>query len=194
VRSAALRRDTTESNVRVELSLDTFEKARITTGVLMFDHLLAQFAFHARCGLAIEASSLDGLQHHVVEDVAIVLGRALDGALGERTAIKRYGEATIPMDDALVRAAVDFGGRAFSRIALPLGCERIEDLGAPIVAHAFSTFAQNARIAVHLDLLAGTDPHHIVEGAFKALARACTRAWSIDQLMPSLVPSTKGLL
>jgi imidazoleglycerol-phosphate dehydratase len=194
MRNAGIRRETAESEVRVELALDAFEMPRIRTGVLMFDHLLAQFAFHSRSELVIEASSLDGLQHHVVEDVAIVLGRALSDALGERAGILRYGEATIPMDDALVRAVVDFGGRPFSRIALPIACERIEDLAAPMIPHVISSFAQNARVAIHVDLLAGEDPHHIVEAAFKAMARASARAWSLDRLMPSIVPSTKGLL
>ena len=113
MRSASRLRQTTETSVRVALTLDGEPKVRIETGLLMLDHLLAQFAFHARAGLEIEARSLDAIRHHLIEDVAIVLGAALDEALGDRSQIARYGEVTLPMDDALVRVAVDLGGRIY---------------------------------------------------------------------------------
>ena len=194
MRSGVIKRSTTESDVHVELSLDIFDKPSVQTGIRMFDHLLAQFGFHAGCDLDVRATSLDNLRHHVVEDTAIALGRALDAALGERAGIVRYGEATIPMDEALVLVVVDFGGRPFTRVALPISCDYIEDLATPMIAHVLTSFAQNARIAIHVDLLAGSDPHHIVEATFKALARACVSAWVINGITTTLVPSTKGLL
>jgi imidazoleglycerol-phosphate dehydratase len=194
MRSASLDRRTKESDLRVDLLLDACEPPQIETGVRMFDHLLEQLAFHSGCTLRVRAVSLDGLQHHVVEDTAIVLGRALDQALGERSGIERYGEATIPLDEALVRVVVDFGGRPFARVVLPLACERIEDLAAPMIAHVLTSFAQNARIALHVDALAGSDPHHLAEAAFKALARACAKAWAPSRVTTAAVPSTKGVL
>ncbi|MDE2480740.1 MAG: imidazoleglycerol-phosphate dehydratase [bacterium] len=191
MRSGAIRRTTTETDIAVELSLDDAQSRSISTGSAMFDHLLLAFAFHARIGCRIEARSLDGIRHHLVEDTAIALGQALDAALGERRGIVRYGERTIPMDDALVRAVVDLGGRAWSRTALDLRCERIEDLESVFVPHFFASLAQHARMTLHIDRFAGDDPHHVVEAAFKALARACALAWALD---PNADPiaSTKG--
>jgi imidazoleglycerol-phosphate dehydratase len=194
MRSAVQERATAETSARVELALDDFAMPSIRTGCRMFDHLLAQWAFHSKSTLHIEARSLDGIQHHLVEDIAIVLGRALDEALGDRRGITRYASATIPMDDALVRAAVDFGGRSYCRTALSLSVATIEDLNAGLIAHALSSLAVNARICLHVDQLAGTDPHHGAEAAFKALARASRSAWSIAADTPLVIPSTKGAL
>ncbi len=192
MRSGSVRRTTAETDVRVDLSLDDPGTREIRTGLAMFDHLLLAFMFHARIGCRIEARSLDAIRHHLVEDTAIALGQALDAALGERTGIVRYGEASIPMDDALVRAVVDLGGRAWSRTALDLTHERIEDLESVFVPHVFASFAQHARLTLHVDRLAGDDPHHVVEGAFKAAARACARAWAIDPSASTSIASTKG--
>jgi imidazoleglycerol phosphate dehydratase HisB len=191
MRSATRSRETRETKIGVTLNLDGSGPPVIATGLRMLDHLLEQFAFHSGCSLQVRAESLDGIQHHVVEDVAIVIGDALAGALGDRSWIERYGCAIIPMDDALARAAVDLGGRAYTRTELPLGVEQIEGLAASMIPHFFSSLASNARITLHIDLLAGTDPHHCVEAAFKALARACAGAWSQTR---SSVASTKGVL
>lgn len=191
MRSAMRRRETRETIVEVSLNLDQRGVPMISTGVRMLDHLLEQFSFHAGCSIAIDASSLDALQHHVVEDTAITFGEAISAALDARADIVRFGEATIPMDDALVRAVVDLGGRSYARIELPFSVERIEDLGTSLIPHFFSSLASNARIAIHIDRLAGSDPHHCVEAAFKALARACATAWSIA---PVGIPSTKGIV
>ncbi len=179
--------------MRVALALDGEPKVRIETGLLMLDHLLAQFAFHARAGLEIEARSLDAIRHHLIEDVAIVLGSALDEALGDRSQIARYGEVTLPMDDALVRVTVDLGGRIYARTALDLRVERIEDLETVMIAHIVGSFAANARATIHVDRLAGDDPHHLVEAAFKGLGRACARGWALDPRFDG-VASTKGVL
>ena len=193
MRSASRLRQTTETSVRVALALDGEPKVRIETGIVMLDHLLAQFAFHARASLEIEARSLDAIRHHLIEDVAIVLGLAIDEALGDRSRIARYGEVTLPMDDALVRVALDLGGRIFARTALDLRVERIEDLETVMIAHVVGSLAANARVTVHVDRLAGDDPHHLAEAAFKALGRACAQAWSLDPRFDG-VASTKGTL
>jgi len=178
MRSATRKRETRETRIAVSLYLDQPGPPIIATGVRMLDHLLEQFAFHSNCSLRIQAESLDAIQHHLVEDVAIVLGGALADALGDRAGIGRYGCAFVPMDDALVRAAVDLGGRAYVRTDVPLGVEQIEGLATALIPHFFSSFGNNARMTVHVDMLAGTDPHHCVEAAFKALARACATAGS----------------
>jgi imidazoleglycerol-phosphate dehydratase len=159
----------------------------------MFDHLLSQFAFHSQCNLEIAARSRDGIEHHLIEDVGLVLGDALAKGLGERRGIARYGDALIPMDDALARAAVDFGGRPFARVGLDLAAERVEGLDVAMVPHFFSSLAWTAGITLHLDLLVGSDPHHAIEACFKAFARASTTAWS--QTTGAMeIPSTKGVL
>ncbi|HTZ56139.1 MAG TPA: imidazoleglycerol-phosphate dehydratase [Candidatus Acidoferrum sp.] len=193
MRSAGRLRQTTETSVRLALTLDGESKIRVETGIVMLDHLLAQFAFHARIGLEIEARSLDAIRHHLIEDVAIALGGAFDEALGDRTRIARYGEVTLPMDDALVRVAVDLGGRIYARTSLDLRVERIEDFETVMIAHIIGSFAANARATIHVDKLAGEDPHHIAEAAFKALGRACAQALAFDPRFDG-VASTKGML
>jgi imidazoleglycerol-phosphate dehydratase len=194
MRNASRSRQTTETSVRCALTFDgDMQSVRVETGVAMFDHLLAQFAFHARIGLEVDARSLDAIRHHVIEDVAIVLGACLDEALGNRSGIARYGEVTLPMDDALVRVAVDLGGRIYARTDLALGVERIEDLETVMIAHVFTSLAANARATLHVDALAGEDPHHKAEAAFKALGRACAQGWSRDPRFDGVV-STKGVL
>ena len=192
MRSGNRKRTTTETAVDIGLTLGNQPATNISTGIGMFDHLLTQWAFHARSELRISARSLDGIAHHLVEDVAIVLGEALDLALAERYGIARYGEATIAMDDALARAVVDFGGRPYSRTELALIAETIEGMATILLPHFFSSLAQKARIAIHIDVLAGTDPHHCIEAAFKAFARACRTACSIDGDVAGIA-STKGL-
>jgi imidazoleglycerol-phosphate dehydratase len=150
--------------------------SEIATGVRMLDHLLAQFAKHGDFRLTIDAQSFDGIRHHLAEDVAIALGVAIGDALAGRSDIERFGDALVVMDDALVRVAVDLAARSYVRVNLPLSVERIEDLESVLVGHVISTLVSNARFALHVDLLAGTDPHHAVECAFKALGRALAAA------------------
>jgi imidazoleglycerol-phosphate dehydratase len=193
MRNASRLRQTTETSVQLALALDGERAVRIQTGIVMLDHLLAQFAFHARIGLELEARSLDAIRHHLIEDVAIALGSALDEALGDRSGIARYGEVTLPMDDALVRVAVDLGGRIYARTSLDLRVERIEDFETVMIAHVIGSLAANTRATMHVDKLAGEDPHHIVEAAFKALGRASAQAWAFDPRFDG-VASTKGML
>ena len=193
MRSFAYERKTAETVVHAVLTLDSGDAPDVATGVRMLDHLLQQFAFHAPAGLRLSARSLDGLEHHVVEDVAIALGEALRGALGERRSIERFGAALLPMDDALVRVAVDLGGRAYARVALDLACERIEDLTSEMVPHFLASFASHAGIALHVDRLAGSNAHHVVEAAFKALARACAAGWCLRDGVSARPSSTKDV-
>ncbi len=193
MRSATRSRQTQETSIRLALALDSTPRVRIETGIVMLDHLLSQFAFHSRLTLDLEARSLDAIRHHVIEDVAIVLGAAIDDALGDRTRITRYGEVTLPMDDALVRVAIDLGGRVYARTSLDLRVERIEDFETVMIPHIISSIAAHARATIHIDRLAGEDPHHVTEAAFKALGRACAQAWTFDQRFDG-VASTKGML
>jgi imidazoleglycerol-phosphate dehydratase len=190
MRSGSCERTTSETSVSARIDLDGDGECSIATGARMFDHLLAQLAFHSGFAIRIEAASLDGIDHHLVEDTAIVFGRALAQALGDRGGIERYGSTLLPMDDALVRVAVDVGGRAFTRLNLPLTIDRIEGLEAALVPHFFRSFAANARLTLHVDALAGEDPHHLVEAAFKACAHALAAA--CRSTGTTRVLSTKG--
>ena len=187
-----MKRITTETEVAVDLSLVHAAPPSISTGIRMLDHLMYQLAFHARWSLTISARSLDGIAHHVAEDVAVVLGQALNERLGDRMGIERYGDSLVVMDDALVRCAIDVGGRAFARTNLGLARPMLEDLATDLIPHVVSSLAVNARIAVHLDRLAGADEHHIAEAAFKALGRAMRVAVAAGAFVG--VPSTKGVL
>lgn len=164
----------------------------ISTGLRMFDHLLAQLALHSGFGLNVEARSIDHIEHHLIEDTGIVLGLALADALEDRTGIARYGSAVVPMDDALVRAVIDVSGRGYARINLPIAAEQIEGLEVAMIAHFFRSFSNNALVTFHVDLLAGEDPHHCIEAAFKATARALAGACRPYNRVRVL--TTKGVL
>ena len=192
MRSFVAERTTTETAVRVEARLDDASDGGIRTGLAIFDHFLNQLAFHGGFRLDVDARSLDGIRHHLIEDVALAIGNALDGALGDRRGIARYACVTLPMDDALVRVAVDLGKRSYSRVDLPLASETIEGLEAALVRHFFCSLAASASLCAHVDVLAGNDPHHAAEAAFKAFGRACRAAWTLDSTQR--VPSTKGSL
>jgi imidazoleglycerol-phosphate dehydratase / histidinol-phosphatase len=194
VRSAQRERFSSETKVTVGIELDGSGFRKVLTGLPMLDHLLSQFAFHSGCDLEIAAQSLDAIEHHVIEDVAIVLGEAIGEALGDRYGIARYGWALIPMDDALARAAVDLGGRAFSKVALEVAVEKVEGLESQMVSHFFRSLATKAGITLHVDLLAGSDPHHAFEAAFKAFAWAAKRAWNTAASDEAAIASTKGIL
>jgi len=194
MRSYSLERVTAETAIEASLSIDGSGRYEIASGRRMLDHLLQQFVFHAHADLQLAARSLDGIGHHLVEDVAIVLGEAVRGALGERTGIERFATITLPMDDALLRAAIDLGGRSFARIDLRIATTTIEDLEAEMIPHFFSSFAAHAGMTLHIDRLAGSNAHHCVEAAFKALARACAAAWTVKSSTNGRIPSTKGVL
>jgi histidinol-phosphate/aromatic aminotransferase/cobyric acid decarboxylase-like protein/imidazoleglycerol phosphate dehydratase HisB len=182
-RSVRHLRATAETRVRVRLSLDGASRVRVATGAGLYDHLLEQLAFHAGFDLVLEAAGdLETGEHHTAEDAAIAFGEALDRALGERRGIARFGDAVLPMDDALARAAVDLGGRPVAEVRL--------EADPGLADHALRSLAQAARLGLHVDS-SGKDPHHVAEAAYKAVGRALRSAVGLEG---AGIPSTKGLL
>lgn len=197
-RTAVVERSTFESTIRVELNLDGTGKTQINTGVPFYDHMLTTLGKHSLIDLTIEANGdVEVDVHHTVEDTAICIGQALKQALGDKSGIRRYGDATVPLDEALARAVVDLAGRPHV-VHEGEPNEQIYHLigghftGA-MTRHVFESLAYNAGICLHVDLIRGRDPHHIVEAQFKALARALRAAVEMDP-RASGIPSTKGAL
>lgn len=190
-RTASVSRETSETTVRVSLDLDGSGSAAITTGVGFFDHVLGSFAHHAMIDLEIETKGdLHVDEHHTVEDTALVLGMAIAEALGDRSGIERFGDAAIPMDEALAQAAVDVGGRPYAVVDLAFTTDRIGHLGTQMIPHAVESLARTAGMTIHLTAR-GNNDHHIAEAAFKAMARAIRAAVAVDGRRDG-VPSTKG--
>jgi imidazoleglycerol-phosphate dehydratase len=197
-RTARIERATKESKVLVDLDLDGHGRADISTGVGFYDHMLASLARHALVDLTVQAEGdvhVDA--HHTVEDVAIVLGDALRGALGDKSGIRRFGSSLVPLDEALVQCAVDVSGRAYCvHVGEPEGHAYVVIGGSyvgSLTRHVFESLASHAGIALHVRVLSGRDPHHIVEAQFKAVARALREAVALDPREGG-VPSTKGSL
>ncbi len=191
-RTAAIKRETKETNINLELDIDGSGKWEIDTGIQMFDHLLAQLAQHGRFDLKISATGDD--QHHVAEDVALCLGRAFSEALGEKRSIVRMGDASVPMDDALAMVAIDIGGRGYTVLELPFTDNDMAGFATDLIRHFLETFAYEARLNLHAKILYGTNDHHKAEALFKALGRALDIATRIDERISGELPSTKELL
>ena len=197
-RSASLQRRTSESSIELSINLDGSGRADISTSVPFFDHLLNAFAKHSLIDLGVRATGDTHIDvHHTVEDTAIVLGQAIKQALGDKAGIGRYGDATVPLDDALARAVVDVSGRPYLvHTGEPAGFE-FHLIGGhftgSMVRHVFEAIALNAGITVHVTVLDGRDPHHIAEAEFKAFARAFRKAVEKDSRVEG-IPSTKGAL
>ena len=190
-RTAEVHRKTAETDVTVELDLDGTGSARISTGVGFYDHMLTALAHHGLFDLSVSCDGdLDVDEHHTVEDTALVLGGALAEALGDRSGIVRYGDATVPMDESIATAVVDVGGRPYAVIDLPFRAERIGALGTQMIPHALEAFARAAGVTLHITGR-GSNDHHLAEAAFKALARALRAAVATDPRRHG-VPSTKG--
>ena len=187
-------RETAETKINVELNIDGSGYYNINTGIKFFDHMLEQLAHHASFDLNIEVTSHDKDNHHVVEDVAITLGQALNEALGDKKGITRYGEKILPMDEALVLSVVDISGRIFSKTDVTVKDEKTSDFETVILPHFFSSFAQAALMTIHIKMLDGYDTHHIIEAVFKSFARALKIAVSYDINNQDKIPSTKGIL
>lgn len=197
-RTATIERSTSESTVRVTVDLDGTGRGEVHTGVRFYDHMLLSLAKHSLIDLDIEATGdIDVDAHHTVEDVAIVLGDAVREALGDKRGISRFGDATVPLDEALVHAVVDIAGRPYVvHTGEPAGQEYVIIGGTyvgSLTRHVFESFAHHAGIALHVRVLAGRDPHHIVEAQFKALARALRVALAPDPRVDG-IPSAKGAL
>jgi imidazoleglycerol-phosphate dehydratase len=197
-RSSRRDRTTSESSVTVELDLDGTGVADVATGVGFYDHMLGSLARHALFDLTVQAKGDTHVDaHHTVEDVAITLGQALDEALGDKRGIRRFGDALVPLDEALVQCAVDVAGRPYcAHTGEPAGQAYVaigDGYVGSLTRHVFESLVANARIALHVRVLAGRDPHHLVEAQFKAVARALRDAVALDPHEPG-VPSTKGSL
>jgi imidazoleglycerol-phosphate dehydratase len=192
-RQASRTRETRETRVTIELDLDGFGRADVKTGVGFFDHLLTSLAHHALFDLTVDATGdLEVDEHHTVEDVSLVLGEAVAQALGERAGIARFGDASVPMDEALATAVVDLSGRPYAVLSIPFRGERIGTLPTQLVDHALESFSRTAGLTLHLTAT-GRNDHHVAEASFKALARALRAAVAIDPRRTG-VPSTKGQL
>jgi imidazoleglycerol-phosphate dehydratase len=193
-RAAEVRRRTKETDVRVVVALDGAGRGRIATGVPFLDHMLELFARHGLFDLDVECrGDLEVDDHHSVEDVAICLGQAFREALGDKQGLARYGEATVPMDEALVRAVVDLSGRFYLVYAVETRRHTIGNFSVELAEHFWRSFAEAARCNLHIDALRGRNTHHLLEGAFKATARALRQACARDPRVAG-VPSTKGVL
>jgi imidazoleglycerol-phosphate dehydratase len=197
-RIAKISRATSESKIELTLNLDGTGSSKIHTTVPFFDHMLTALSKHSLIDLEVSASGDTNIDaHHTVEDVAIVFGQALKQALGDKSGISRYGDATVPLDEALARAVVDVSGRPFLvHDGEPNGFEYHLIGGhftGSLVRHVFEAIAFNAGITVHVNVLSGRDPHHIAEAQFKAFARALRNAVATDSRV-SGIPSTKGSL
>lgn len=197
-RRAEVTRDTAETSIRVALNVDGTGVADISTGIGFYDHMLTAFAKHSLTDLTVRASGDTEIDvHHTVEDVSIVLGQAIREALGDKAGISRYGDALVPLDEALAQAVVDISGRPYLvHGGEPTGFEHHLIGGhftGSMVRHCFEAISFNAGLTVHITVLGGRDPHHIAEAEFKAFARAFRQAKSLDPLVQG-VPSTKGAL
>lgn len=193
-RLAKIDRKTAETQIELELQLDGDGNARIVTGVGFFDHMLTLLAKHAALDLSINAQGdLEVDQHHTVEDTGICLGLAVKQALADKAGIRRYGHFTLPMDEALVSAAVDFGGRPYFVFEPAFPTAKIGDFDSELVYDFWQAFAVNAACNLHIVVHYGRNSHHIAEGIFKAVARATRMAVELDPRMTG-VPSTKGTL
>ena len=194
-RRATVERKTSETSVRVALDLDDPGNVDIATGVPFFDHMLGQLAQHGRIGMQIGAQGdLDVDAHHTVEDVGIALGDALSQAIGEKRGIRRYGDALVPMEEALAQVALDISGRPLIAYDVDLAAETIGQFDTALTEEFFHAFVRSAGICLHVRLLAGRNAHHGVEAVFKGVARALGDAIRLDPALGDDVPSTKGSL
>ncbi len=195
MRSATISRRTAETEISVTVDLDGTGRHDNSTGIGFFDHMLDQLSRHSLIDMTIRAKGdLHIDDHHTVEDTGIALGRALAQALGDKTGIRRYGACLLPMDDALVRAALDLSGRPWLVWNLDLPAPKIGSFDAELVREFFTALSTHGGITLHVDALHGFNSHHLAEAAFKAVARALREAVEIDPRKADEVPSTKGAL
>ncbi len=192
VRKANIKRNTQETSVALELNLDGSGKWEMCTAIRMFDHLLSQLAQHGKFDIQCAANGTD--MHHVIEDVAICLGKAFNEALGEKRGIVRMGYAVVPMDDALVEVAVDLSGRAYTVLDIPFSDNDMTGFPSDLIRHFLESFAAEARMNLHASVRHGTNDHHKAEALFKALGRALDMAVKTDPRLGDSLPTTKDLL
>ena len=194
-RTASVARKTAETDIRVELNLDGTGVSRISTGIGFYDHMLNAFARHGRFDLTVQAiGDLHIDPHHTMEDIALVLGQAVDEALGVREGIVRMADAVVPLDEALIHCVIDISGRPFAAISLDFVGEMMGEAPTQMVSHVLRSFATTAKITLHVRQLAGANDHHIAEATMKALGRALDAATQVDPRIAGQVPSTKETL
>lgn len=187
-------RNTKETEIFIKFSPNGTGQNKIETPLKFFNHMLEQLSYHSKFDIELTAKSLDMDPHHIVEDVAIVLGSALKEALGDKRGITRYASVFLPMDDALCHCALDISGRAYCKCTFNLKDEKTSDFETVLLPHFYNTFAQNAGLTLHMRQIDGYDTHHIIEASFKAFARALKCASAIDEAAKDVLPSTKGIL
>ena len=195
MRQAEIIRKTGETDIRVYLELDGTGKCAIDTGVGFLDHMLELFARHGRFNLEVTCKGDTRVDdHHSTEDIGIALGQAFDKALGDRKGIVRYGQMILPMDESLILSAVDLSGRGLLAYDLQILTEKVGTFDTELTEEFFRALAMNARCTLHLKQLAGKNSHHIIEGAFKSVARSLRAAVKVDPDCAGEIPSTKGVL
>jgi imidazoleglycerol-phosphate dehydratase len=193
-RAATIQRKTKETDIRIRLDLDGTGVSKISTGMPFLDHMLELFARHGLFDLEIKCKGdLEIDDHHSVEDIAITLGQALVEALSDKKGINRYGEALVPMDEALCRSVIDLSGRFYLVYELETRRQKIGNFSVELAEHFWRSFAETAKFNLHIDCLRGRNTHHMLEGTFKATARALSKAVALNPRVTG-VPSTKGLL
>jgi len=195
MREYEVKRKTAETDIELYLNLDGNGNSEINTGVGFFDHMLTLFAKHGNFDLKVKCNGdifVDG--HHTVEDIGIALGVAFNNALGDKKGIYRYGDIILPMDESLIMVAVDISGRSYLSFNLPVKAKKIGDYDTELTEEFFTAFVSNAKLNLHINKISGKNSHHIVEGAFKAVARTLKKAVAIDKDNAEKIPSSKGVL
>lgn len=195
MRYAEINRKTAETNISLQLDLDGSGASKINSGCGFLDHMLTLFARHGRFDLTLTCEGDTYVDdHHTVEDIGIALGDAFAQALGEKRGILRYGDTTLPMDEALILSAVDLSGRAYLGYALEISAEKVGSFDTELCEEFWQAFVRNAACTLHVRQLAGKNAHHIIEGCFKSVARSLKTAVAIDPEFADEIPSTKGVL
>ena len=195
MRKSEINRKTAETDISLKLNIDGMGENKIDTGCGFLDHMLTLFSRHGGFDLELKCTGDTNVDyHHTVEDIGIVLGKAFAEALGEMRGIKRYGSFILPMDESLILSAVDISGRSYLGFKLNIPTQRVGDFDTELVREFFEAFVRNANITLHISQLEGYNSHHIIEGAFKSVARSLKEAVAIEERFKNQIPSTKGVL
>lgn len=195
MRVSEINRKTAETDIKLKLAIDGTGVSDIDTGCGFLDHMLTLFAKHAHYDLSVKCVGDTNVDyHHTVEDVGICLGKAFSEALGDKKGIRRYGDKILPMDEALILSAVDISGRDFLGYALDIPSYRVGDFDTELCEEFLKAFVREAKLTLHVRQLAGTNSHHIIEGAFKSIARSLSFATELDGKFANEIPSTKGVI
>ncbi|MBR5782853.1 MAG: imidazoleglycerol-phosphate dehydratase HisB [Clostridia bacterium] len=195
MRQSEIKRTTAETDIRLSLCLDGVGESKVDTGCAFLDHMLTLLAKHARFDLSVTCKGDTEVDyHHTVEDIGIALGTAFFGALGDKKGIERYADTTLAMDEALILSAVDLSGRGYLGYDMSIPAQKVGDFDTELVEEFWLGFVRNAACTLHIRMLAGSNSHHIIEGAFKSVARSLKKAVRIDPAFADEVPSTKGVL